>query len=67
MLSKVMEGIFDMVLATKAYFDPLINRFIAGRRFTVTPENLSRIIESAMADSRPLVPAKKLLRRRSRR
>lgn len=62
-----MEGIFEMGLATTAYFDPLMNRFIAGRRFTATRQNLSRIIKSAMADSRPLVPAKKLLRRRSRR
>lgn len=30
-------------------------------------EDLTRIIETALADSRPLVPAEKLLRRRSRR
>jgi antitoxin ParD1/3/4 len=31
-----------------------------------TREDLNRIIETALADSRPLIPAAKLLRRRSR-
>ncbi len=34
---------------------------------TASREDLSRIIQTALADSRPLVPATKLLRRRSRR
>ena len=33
---------------------------------TASREDLSHIIESALADSRPLVPAAKLFRRRSR-
>jgi antitoxin ParD1/3/4 len=34
---------------------------------TASREDLSQIIETALADSRPLIPAAKLLRRRSRR
>jgi len=33
---------------------------------TASREDLSRVIQTALADSRPLVPATKLLRRRSR-
>jgi antitoxin ParD1/3/4 len=34
---------------------------------TASRQDLSRIIETALSDSRPLIPASKLLRRRSRR
>jgi antitoxin ParD1/3/4 len=34
---------------------------------TASRENLSHVIQTALADRRPLVPAAKLLRRRSRR
>ena len=35
-----------------------------ARAYTVNREDLSRVIQSALGDTRPLVPAAKLIRRR---